>query len=92
MSLSGPFWALFGPYYASLTAYRAVLGLSETYWSLLGHTHTGSFAILGNYEVIWAKWSSMAKKHYFWPITIIFVYIWGELGATNCNLYDKMGS
>ena len=34
----------------------------------------------------------MAKKHYFWPITIIFVYIWDELGATNCNLYDKMGS
>ena len=31
----------------------------------------------------------MAKKHYFWPITIIFVYIWDELGATNCNLYDK---
>ena len=29
----------------------------------------------------------MAKKHYFWPITIIFVYIWDELGATNCNLY-----
>ena len=21
-----------------------------------------------------------------------YVYIWDELGATNCNLYDKMGS
>ena len=41
----------------------------------------------------------MAKNHYLWskkpillPITIIFVYIWDELRATNGNLYNKMGS
>ena len=60
----GPYHAFFGSYWALLGLF---LGLKEPYlglamphlqsrtrphWSLLGQTNTGSFAILGNYEVI----------------------------------------
>ena len=31
------------------------------------------------------------KKTILWPITIISVYFWDELRATNGNLYDKIG-
>ena len=35
---------------------------------------------------------NLVKKPILFPITIIFVYIWVELRATNGNLYNKMGS
>ena len=91
---------LFGPYYTrpyfALTAFNCVfLGLTWPYLDLTG-PYFACWAIppfFFRFGVILGSFlGNLVKKPILFPITIIFVYIWDKLRATNGNLYNKMGS